>query len=115
MSRSERGNDRAVFVDLDGTLVDTLPVLKNVYRSFVAEYGCIGSEDEFERLNGLSLTEIVVQLAHTHRLPGGPDELYERYLALIHGAYAEVTSCAGAEDLHFTRNTGALWSHRPLD
>ena len=36
-----------LFLDLDGTLADSLTALKNVYHSFLASFGASGDEVEF--------------------------------------------------------------------
>ena len=61
-----------LFLDLDGTLADSLTALKNVYHSFLASYGASGDEVEFQRLNGPPLGEIIERLRMAHKLPGTP-------------------------------------------
>ena len=51
-----------LFLDLDGTLADSLTALKNVYYSFLAAFGASGNEVEFQRLNGPPLGEIIERL-----------------------------------------------------
>jgi beta-phosphoglucomutase-like phosphatase (HAD superfamily) len=50
---------KAVFVDLDGTLVDSLPSLYQTYKAFLEQFGLTHSQNEFETLNGLTLEEVV--------------------------------------------------------
>ncbi len=65
--------------DLDGTLIDTLPSLKEVYFSFLKDFGVAGSEEDFQSCNGLRLREVVERLKSTHSLPGTADDLYVSY------------------------------------
>ena len=66
-----------LFLDLDGTLADSLTALKNVYHSFLAAFGASGDEVEFQRLNGPPLGEIIERLRMTHKLPGTPADLLQ--------------------------------------
>src|SRR5271166_2066937 len=50
---------RGLFLDLDGTLADSLGVLRRVYFCFLREFNQEGSDAEFDRLNGPKLSEIV--------------------------------------------------------
>ncbi|MCC6158128.1 MAG: HAD-IA family hydrolase [Deltaproteobacteria bacterium] len=79
---------RALFVDLDGTLADSIEAMYDVYRVFVELHGGAASRDEFDRLNGPSLREVVADLARTHRISGDIDSLYRDYIAAVDGAYA---------------------------
>lgn len=101
---------RALFVDLDGTLVDSLPALKGAYRDFVEAHGGAPSDEEFNRWNGPALPAIVTGLAESHRLKGVHDDLladyerrmaaaYERDARLMPGA-VELLQWARRESLH---------------
>ena len=79
---------RGLFLDLDGTLAATLPMLREAYLSFLADFEAIGCEAEFQALNGPPLTVIVQRLQAAHALPGPPETLLRRYqerLAAVHG------------------------------
>lgn len=87
----------AVFLDLDGTLVDTLPGLKSVYFKFLQAYGITGSDDEFAQLNGPSLVEVVATLNQRYQLKQSSDALLTDYLALVEAMYSTaVPPCPGA-------------------
>ena len=45
-----------VAFDLDGVVLDVLPVLRQCYFDFLARFGRAGTAAEFDRLNGPSLT-----------------------------------------------------------
>ena len=94
--------DRALLLDLDGTLADSLPALKQVYRTFLSRFGVGGTEEEFQSLNGPPLREVCRILQETHRLPGGLDELYSDYQRLLAQAHAEIPPAIGAENVLFT-------------
>jgi beta-phosphoglucomutase-like phosphatase (HAD superfamily) len=43
---------RGMFLDMDGTLADSVSVLRRVYFRFLEKSGCVGSDTEFDALNG---------------------------------------------------------------
>lgn len=87
---------RGLFLDLDGTLADSLPVLRRVYDSFLAQFGVASSVEEFELLNGPPLPQIVAYLKRTHHLADSEDELLSNYHALIRQHQENVAPAAGA-------------------
>ncbi|MFH1033248.1 MAG: HAD-IA family hydrolase [Pseudomonadota bacterium] len=78
---------RGLFLDLDGTLADSMPVLEGVYFRFLEERQSPGSQDEFLALAGLPLTETVVRLKKSHRLPDPVGELLADYYNLMDKVY----------------------------
>ena len=79
-----------LFLDLDGTLADSVTALKNVYHSFLASFGANGDEVEFQRLNGPPLGEIIERLRMAHKLPGTPADLLQKYSAMVSQAQQSV-------------------------
>lgn len=91
---------RWVMLDLDGTLCDSLPTMLEVYREFLRTFGVEGSREEFEKLNGPSLREIVRYLREQHDLPGSEDELFAVYRQRVLRAYGtRVQPMPGAGEL----------------
>ncbi len=88
-----------LFLDLDGTLADSLRVMRTVYDHFLTQHGRTASSAEFARLNGPSLREVVEDLRVTHRLDASTDDLLQNYRALIADAYRTVVPNRGAEEL----------------
>jgi HAD superfamily hydrolase (TIGR01509 family) len=98
---------RGLFLDLDGTLADSLTALKDVYHSFLSGFGATGDETEFQRLNGPPLARIIELLKQAHGLPGEPAELLERYSGMLRHAHQSTQPAAGAlELLAHARTTG---------
>ena len=89
----------AVLIDLDGTLVDSLPILRRVYRAFLQEHGRDGSDKEFDLWNGPPLREIVAGLATTHGLSQSLPALVAAYQRLIDAAYPDAPLMPGAIEL----------------
>ncbi len=91
---------RAVLLDLDGTLADSLPALEAAYRRFLATRGQDGSREEFARLNGPAIPEIVEVLALRHGLEGERGALVDGYLREVAHAYSrDVRPVPGAAEL----------------
>ena len=89
---------RALLLDFDGTLVDSLPALRAVYFGFLTDRGATPSEAEFQSLNGPPLPEIVRRLTATHGLVG--DTLEADYRERVSDAYLHHVRVAhGAADL----------------
>lgn len=70
---------RAVLVDLDGTLADSISHLYNFYQTLLESYGIPGTPEEFQRLNGKTIPEIANDLRKTHRLKVSAEELTQAY------------------------------------
>jgi len=90
---------RALLLDLDGTLADSLGAMRDVYTQFLAGFGCEGTNAEFTALNGPPLPEVVRLLMERHRLPGSHGDLLEQYLALLDEVYSQVPAAPGAANL----------------
>jgi HAD superfamily hydrolase (TIGR01509 family) len=98
---------RGLFLDLDGTLADSLTALKAVYYSFLAGFGAAGEEAEFQRLNGPPLAKVVELLRVAHHLPGEQDALFEQYSVMLRQAHATARPATGARELlNHARATG---------
>ncbi len=80
--------ERALLLDLDGTLADTIPFLYDVYLEFLRRHGKEGRREEFDALNGPPLNEVVHSLAATHGLEAPVEELTRTYRHLIEMGYA---------------------------
>src|SRR5450755_4184406 len=90
---------KGLFLDLDGTLADSLPALKAVYLSFLSGFGAKGGEAEFQRLNGPPLAKIIELLKQTHDLPGEQAELLELYSVMLRQAHESAQPAIGAREL----------------
>jgi HAD superfamily hydrolase (TIGR01509 family) len=90
---------RGLFLDLDGTLADSLGCLRRAYFSFLREFNLQGSDEEFDRLNGPKLSEIINALQMKHHLPGHHSDLLALYNRLIDAIYEEVLPQPGSREL----------------
>jgi HAD superfamily hydrolase (TIGR01509 family) len=80
---------QAVFIDLDGTLVDSLPKLYGVYLEFLKKYEIEGSEREFDEINGPSLPEVLQILKARYQLPDTIHLLIKQYQGQINKLYED--------------------------
>ncbi len=91
--------DKAVLLDLDGTLADSIAALKTVYVSFLSRFGARGSDAEFGHLNGPPLAAIIAVLKDVHHLPGDAARLQEEYAAMVREAHRSAPPAAGAKQV----------------
>jgi len=90
---------RGLFIDFDGTLVDSIPQLEGAYLAFLEEFGIEGRREEFEEFNGPSLAEIVSRLSQRHDLGAPHSKLLDRYEEILAGREHLLQLQDGAHDL----------------
>jgi HAD superfamily hydrolase (TIGR01509 family) len=90
---------RLILLDFDGTLADSLKIMRGVYGNFLAVHGITDTAPDFEALNGPPIRSIVAQLKAGHGLRGSLPELVAQYERLIDKAYQAVAPGPGARDL----------------
>jgi beta-phosphoglucomutase-like phosphatase (HAD superfamily) len=93
MSRNVR---RGIFFDLDGTLADSVGVMRRVFDGFAQSCGREATDAEFDAANGPPMAIFVSALKRAWELPQSLDELQKRYSALIDSAYLDVSPAPGA-------------------
>lgn len=79
-----------LFVDLDGTLIDTLPSLRSVFFEFGKKAGITLTKDDFTLCNGLSICEVIVYLKEKFYLPDSLEKLenfYHEKLRKVQGKF----------------------------
>lgn len=89
---------RAILIDLDGTLADSLPVMKKVYQAFMRLVQREPTDSEFASLNGPPLPEIIRRLKQTHAIEEDEKILHQNYIDLILNEYEQVLPRQGADD-----------------
>lgn len=90
---------RVILFDLDGTLADSLPVMRNVYKKFMKQFNREDSDAEFAAINGPPLVKIVKYLQEKHSLNFDNQFLLTSYLDLIDKSYSNVRPTDGAVEL----------------
>jgi HAD superfamily hydrolase (TIGR01509 family) len=86
-----------VFVDFDGTLLNTIDCLYKAYCRFLAYYGIEGSKEEFNSLNGPSTFEIVEILKEKYKLHDNVQDLFQKYLETIKTNYIHAEAFQDSE------------------
>jgi HAD superfamily hydrolase (TIGR01509 family) len=92
-------NLHGLFLDLDGTLADSLSLMREVYRLFLEKYSRTPSNDEFDAMNGPPLVEVVKSLAIIHGLDSTLEDLLSEYNCLIDNVYGLVSPSPNARAL----------------
>jgi HAD superfamily hydrolase (TIGR01509 family) len=80
---------KGLFLDLDGTLADSMPVLQKVFGEFLEAHGILPDPAQFHGLAGVRLPDIMAFLKKRYGLPQEPEHLVDDYLAAVSGRYAE--------------------------
>lgn len=101
--RIKVNNLKGVFFDLDGTLVDSIPILKQTYFDFLEKHGVAGSEDEFQTLNGPALREVIRILKDRYGFVKDSDTLLIEYLDILKDKYRY--------DIKFTEGNIQILNH----
>lgn len=81
---------KAVLVDLDGTLADTVKPLYQLYCELLASHGVHGTPEEFRMLNGKSLKEICATLKKRYEIPSSEEKLLSVYEAGVAKVYQKI-------------------------
>jgi HAD superfamily hydrolase (TIGR01509 family) len=90
---------KGLFLDFDGTLANSIAVMRAIYERFLAGHQSAGSEAEFQSLNGLPLADVVRRLRERHGLAPPLDELHRQYQRLLAEAHELIRPSAGARRL----------------
>lgn len=77
---------------MDGTLVDTLPILFNVYKNFLKKRGVEPTQREFSELNGPTIPEVIQILQQRYELKGNLEKLLKEYQAELSLQYSQEVS-----------------------
>ncbi len=89
--------EKAICIDLDGTLADSLSCMEEAYYSFLQLYGEKGDIEEFNQLNGPPLLNVVRILQQRYDLPGSIVELHKKYEEIIDRFYDKAAIMPGAD------------------
>ncbi len=80
---------KALFLDFDGTIADSLGLLYRLYCEFLSHYGREGSPEEFAELNGPAMSEVLQILKERHGINGNASELFTTYQKKLLEVYGE--------------------------
>ncbi|MBN4066696.1 HAD family phosphatase [Simkania negevensis] len=80
---------KVLFLDLDGTIANSLPKMFELFTDLLAPYGVTATDEEFRSLLGPSVAEIVATVREKHNIEQSNEELYHHYITKIEACYNE--------------------------
>jgi HAD superfamily hydrolase (TIGR01509 family) len=90
---------RALLLDFDGTLADTLPGLRSVYEDFLRRIGATPTAPRFEQVNGANLLHLIHDLCRQHAPDRDAAVEWRDYWGRVEATVREATPAAGAYQL----------------
>lgn len=90
---------RALLLDFDGTIVDTLPVLEAAYAGFLAEIGAAHKAPTFAQANGANLFQLITGLCREHVPDQDAAAIWQRYWHAIEAAVLDTSPMDGASEI----------------
>ena len=75
--------------DFDGVIVDSIQSLKDTYHNFLSDLGFVGSDSEFQSLNGPSIKQVVAILRGKYQIDKPYEELLKDYKKRLNEAYID--------------------------
>lgn len=78
---------KTIFIDMDGTIVDSHPLLLEAYLDFMRQMGKTGSQEEFQELVGPTICEVVAILHKRYAMKDSVDELAKKYCRILEQIY----------------------------
>lgn len=99
---------KAVIFDLDGTLVDSMWMWRQIDIEYLARYGIVLPEDLQKSISGMSFSETAVYFRERFQLPATPEQIKRDWNAMAMEKYTqEVTLKEGVREfLHQLKTNG---------
>lgn len=88
---------KLALIDLDGTLADSLDILRVVFSEIAMEYKFKFSEDDFHRFNGPSIAQIACIIVDKYGLKIDVDSVIDKYQEVLFKTYLNAPITNGAE------------------
>jgi HAD superfamily hydrolase (TIGR01509 family) len=90
---------KALLVDLDGTLIDSVGALRTVFFQILDRYAIAADEALFRACDGQTIPGIARLLARQGSVGKTPETITAEYCLAVDAAYAQVVPCEGADAL----------------
>ncbi|CAA7615981.1 HAD-superfamily hydrolase, subfamily IA, variant 3 [Magnetospirillum sp. LM-5] len=90
---------RALLLDMDGTLADSLGIMRLVFARLMAELGLPDTDQAFDSLNGPPLWQCAKILVARHGLGLEAAAIHRRWLDILDEEYPNVRAMDGAREL----------------
>ncbi|KAI3457140.1 hypothetical protein Pfo_013803 [Paulownia fortunei] len=96
----------AVIFDLDGTLLNTEQVTKNILKNFLAKYGKEQDDEKEKKRLGMTFKESAIAIVNDYDLPLTPEQFSQEVVPMYHGKWLLAKALPGANRLmrHLRKN-----------
>ncbi|KAF3661465.1 14-3-3 protein 9 [Capsicum annuum] len=93
----------AIIFDLDGTLLSTEHLTKEILKEFLAGYGKVPDKEKEKKRLGMAQKEYAIGIVSDYDLPLMPDEYIQAVMPLYHDKWLQAKALPGANRLirHF--------------
>ncbi|KAK4438820.1 Bifunctional riboflavin kinase/FMN phosphatase [Sesamum alatum] len=89
----------AVIFDLDGTLLNTEQVTKNILKEFLAKYGKVQDSDKERKRLGMTFKESSIAIVNDYDLPLTTEQFAQEIVPMYHGKWLLAKALPGANRL----------------
>ncbi|XP_073269491.1 bifunctional riboflavin kinase/FMN phosphatase-like isoform X2 [Primulina huaijiensis] len=89
----------AVIFDLDGTLLNTEQVTKDILKNFLAKYGKIQDNEKEKKRLGMTQKESAITIVDDYDLPLTPEQFTREIMPMYYGKWKEAKPVPGADRL----------------
>jgi beta-phosphoglucomutase-like phosphatase (HAD superfamily) len=89
---------KALLLDLDGTLANTIDVLKKTFFDFLLEYKIQSCEDEFQSFNGPPLNTIIKTINDKYKISSNLPDLIKKYNEMLKENYLKALPQNGVRE-----------------
>ncbi|GFP80039.1 bifunctional riboflavin kinase/fmn phosphatase [Phtheirospermum japonicum] len=103
MNNTSNGNVnpdiRAVILDLDGTLLNTEQVTRDILKNFLVKYGKVPDAEKDRKRLGMSNKEAAIGVVTDYELPLTPEQFIEEIMPMYHGLWQKAKPLPGVNRL----------------
>lgn len=96
---AENHGRRALLLDFDGTLANTLPGLRGVYADFLRGLDAVGMAPSFEQANGANLFQLIKGICQEYAPDRDADQEWQSYWNSVETAVLKSLPAAGAHQI----------------
>ncbi len=90
---------KGLFLDFDGTLIESMHLIKEAYDKLLEQHGKMGSEEEFHALAGPPTHVYLKNILQQYNIPVSFENFKVQYDTILESLYQDITSLPYALDL----------------
>lgn len=94
-----KANISAVIFDLDGTLLSTEQVTRNILKDFLAKYGKLQDKEKEKKRLGMANNEAAIAIVNDYELPLTPEQFTLEIMPMYHGLWQQAKALPGVNRL----------------